>query len=158
MAQQMKMIATLAESNQESNKRMEQQMALITSLQQTVADLVIGVSDSDSDASTITSNKQRKRRIHHHPFNSTQAMQVRYPGDSHKYIKFSTLADQEGDTAAMHTHIQADNDLQDKAHKAEDTNMDKVHTPEEDASNHEEKSDKDMSGEHNSPCNTTNYC
>ena len=61
MAQQMQMIAALVESNKAANQQMEQQMELITNLQQTVAYLVIGVSDWDSDASTITSNKQQKR-------------------------------------------------------------------------------------------------
>ena len=41
MAQQMQMIAALAESNKKANKQMEQQMGLITNLQQTVADLVL---------------------------------------------------------------------------------------------------------------------
>ena len=59
------MIAALAESNTLANKRMEQQMALITNLQQTVAELVIRVNDCDSDASTITSSDQKKRRLPH---------------------------------------------------------------------------------------------
>ena len=72
MAQQMQMIAALAESNKLANERMEQQMGLITNLQQTVAELVIRASDRDSDASTITSNEQRKRRIPHHASKSHQ--------------------------------------------------------------------------------------
>ena len=45
MAQQMQMIAELAASNKTNTTRMEQQMTIITNLQQTVADLVIRVSD-----------------------------------------------------------------------------------------------------------------
>ena len=52
IAQQMQMIALLAASSQSANERMEKQMNLITILQQTVADLVIRVSDCNSDAST----------------------------------------------------------------------------------------------------------
>ena len=71
MAQQMQMIASLAVSNQAANERMEKQMNLITNLQQTVANHVIRVSDRHSDASTITSNEQRKRRLPHHTSKSS---------------------------------------------------------------------------------------
>ena len=80
MAQQLQMITSLAVSNQAANERMEKQMTLITNLQQTVADLVIRVNDRDSDASTITSNEQRKRRIPHHT--SKSAMRRLHPSDA----------------------------------------------------------------------------
>ena len=79
-AQQMQLIAELAASNKTANDRMDKQMDLITNLQQTVADLIIQVNDHNSDASTITSNEQRKQRIPHHT--SKCAIQRIHPSDA----------------------------------------------------------------------------
>ena len=110
----MQMIAALAESNKLANDRMEQQIHLITNLLQTVADLVIRVSDQDSDASTITSNEQCKRRITHqpskssmrrlHPSNAGSTGQMNIPpdpGEIHRYIEFPTLESQD-EESPMH--------------------------------------------------------
>ena len=106
----MQMIAALTESNKTAHARMEQQMGLITNLQQTVANLIIQVSDRDSDASTITSNEQRKRRIPHHQSKSSMRRlhlsdagtvgQINIPpdpGEIHWYIEFPTLESQDED-------------------------------------------------------------
>ena len=83
-------------------------MGLITNLQQTVADHIIRVNDHDSDASTITSNEQRKRRIPHlqskssirrlHSSDAGTTGQINVPpdpGEIHRYIEFLTLENQD---------------------------------------------------------------
>ena len=107
----MQMIAALTESNKTTNERMERQMEMITNLQQTVADMAIRASDRDSDASTITSNEQRKRRIPHHASKSSirrlhlsnagTAGPVNLPpdpGEHNRYIEFPTLECQDEET------------------------------------------------------------
>ena len=89
-------------------------MGLITNLQQTVADLIIRVSDHDSDASTITSNEQRKQRIPHlqskssmrrlHLSNAGTVGHINVPpdpGEIHRYIGFPLLENQ-NEATPMH--------------------------------------------------------
>ena len=121
MAQQMQMIAELAASNKTNTTRMEQQMALITNLQQTVADLVIRVSDRNSNASTITSTDQRKRRIPQklskssmrriHPSDAGTTSPTNVPpdpGDTHRYRDSPTQEHQDDDTT-MHNDAAPNN-------------------------------------------------
>ena len=114
IAQQMQMIASLAASSQSANERMEKQMDLITNLQHTVADLVIRVNDRDSDASTNTSNEQRKRRIPH-PTAKTSMRRLHPndagttgpnnappdPGALYRYVEFPALTSQVEDIAVQ---------------------------------------------------------
>ena len=117
----MQMITALVQSIKEANARMEQQMGLITNLQQTVADLAIRVNDRDSDASTITSNDQRKRHIPHHASKSSMRRihpndagtvgQVSIPpdpGDIHRYIEVPTLQRQEEAVIMQQNTVTAD--------------------------------------------------
>ena len=123
VAQQMKMIQSLADSNRTTNERMEQQNDLITDLRQTVAELILKIGDCESDSSTITSSDQRKRskishntynknplNHHTHPSNAGTAKTPRVPPDPDPE---HTPVEQSHDTAAEDAGMEEETPQQD---------------------------------------------
>ena len=152
MAQQMQMITALVESNKAANDRMEQQMGLISNLQQTVADLTIRVNDRESDASTITSYEQRKRRIPHPT--SKSSMRRIHPSDAGTVHKVNVPPDP-GETNPYEnsatTYKEADTLMEQDDNKADSPQRNHPHPQEDEMSQSTEQSAETISSPHANP-------